>query len=92
MAREAIAAAAIAADFPRRGSGVAIPEARLEEEEEEEEEEAEANDEWRDSDSDPCPDPGGQERERRRACCCCCARHVDSMLWEVVGSKDCFGW
>lgn len=44
MAREAIAAAA-AADFPRRGSGVAIPEARLEEEEEEEEEAAEANDE-----------------------------------------------
>lgn len=39
MAREAIAA-----DFPRRGSGVAIPEARLEEEQEEEEE-AEANDE-----------------------------------------------
>lgn len=85
MAREAIAAAA-AADFPRRGSGVASPEARLEEEEEEE---AEANDEWRDS--DPDPDLGGQERERRRACCCC-ARHVDSMLWEVVGFKDCFGW
>lgn len=78
MAREAIAAAAAAAvDFPRRGSGVAIPEARLEEEEEEDEE-------WRD------PDPGGQERERRRACCCC-ALHVDSMLWEA-GSKDCFGW